>query len=251
MSESFTKEDREKVSRFLSTVSLSEGVGVVESPCSIAAINLALTGVLNDERPPCMSPIIHRFIMEVQDAAGPEMRNSKEWKALLPWAAGSLDEEEIEQERLLVIRDWMWDVVLPKVRPPERLKGAWATMLQGRSQEAARAFREFSESLEDVSPDCHFAAAYAESAYDWKSERLDSILTSSVLDCILSAAQQVAGSLTDDVLAMAKQAMAKQGLPVPATYKPVHDAIWRSFEPAALLRRLIEHPNGLPAGWEA
>jgi hypothetical protein len=249
MSESFTKEDREKVSRFLSKTNLHQGLGSAVSPCSIAAINLALTGVLNDERPPCMSPIIHRFIMEVQDAAGPEMRNSREWKALLPWAAGSLDEDEIEHERLLVIRDWMWDVVLPKHRPAEDLKDSWATMLQGRSQDAAQVFLASMREREHEDVDSYSAACEVSGAYDWR--RVDLVLSSSALYCILSAAEHVAGSLTDHVLAMAKQAMAKQGPSVSVPRKSIHDAIWRSFEPAALLRRLIEHPNGLPAGWEA
>ena len=235
MSESFTKEDREKVSRFLSTVSLSEGVGVVNAPCSIAAINLALTGNLDNERPSCMSPIIHRFIMEVQDAAGPKMRNSREWRALLPWAAGSLDEDEIEQERLLMIHDWMWDVVLPKHEPAEDLTDAWATMLQGRSQDAAQAFLAFMREREHEDVDSHSVASDAESAYDWR--RVNLVPTSSALDCILSAAGHVAVSLS-------RGAGCEQ-------FWSSHGAAWRSFEPAALLRRLIEHPNGLPAGWDS
>jgi hypothetical protein len=43
MPESFTKEDRNKVASFLSTVNLSQGIGFAEMPCSIAAINIALT----------------------------------------------------------------------------------------------------------------------------------------------------------------------------------------------------------------
>jgi hypothetical protein len=232
MPESFTKEDREKVSRFLSTVNLSEGVGFVETPCSIAAINLALTGNLTDDCPPCMSPIIYRFIIEVQDAAGYEMRNSREWKALLPWAAGSLDEEEIERERLSMMRDWMWDSVLPKLKPAEDFKDAWATMLQGRSREAAKALWLLTGGREDVIGDgySHTVASEVENAYVCFGREIP--LVNSQLGSMLSAAEYVAESLAG------------------SCPSAVH-AAWRSFEPAALLRRLIEHPHGLPAGWEA
>ena len=79
MSESFTKEDREKISRFLSKTRLHQGLGSAVSPCSIAAINIALTGDIGDHRPPCMSPVIHRFIIEAQDKAAWALAGCKAW----------------------------------------------------------------------------------------------------------------------------------------------------------------------------
>ena len=45
-------------------------------PCSVAAINLALFGRLTDHVPPCMSLVVGRWIIRIQDAMPDTMRNS-------------------------------------------------------------------------------------------------------------------------------------------------------------------------------
>jgi hypothetical protein len=77
-------------------------------PCSIAAINLIISGEVTDDIPDCMSEVVGRFIIRMQDAMPKETRNSQEWKELLPRAAGTgREKEEARQE---AIAKWMWGV---------------------------------------------------------------------------------------------------------------------------------------------
>jgi hypothetical protein len=256
MSESFTKEDREKVSRFLSKTNLHQGLGSAVSPCSIAAINIALTGDIGDHRPPCMSPVIHRFIIEAQDSAGDEMRNSKEWKALLPWAAGSLDEDEIELERLGLVRDWLWDTVLTneitlKASALAGLKYDWEEMLKGRSEQSLNALSERVRRLRDRLYDT--GGDYAELVELAAQWTLCTYARANNVPPYRQAAAESTRDACSAVDAVAKAAWALAGCKAWSEVARLNclETTWRSFEPAALLRRLIEHPNGLPAGWEA
>jgi hypothetical protein len=85
---------------------LAKGLGDTENACSIAAINLALSGELTDEIPFCMSKVIGHWIIAIQDQMPDDMRNSSDWKRLLPLAAGT--GRDHEPERLAMIVDWMW-----------------------------------------------------------------------------------------------------------------------------------------------
>lgn len=82
MISTITQKQADKIAAYLDTHELPKGLGSNESACSIAAINLALTGRLTDEIPACMSRVIGRWIIGIQDAAPHEMRNSPEWKRL-------------------------------------------------------------------------------------------------------------------------------------------------------------------------
>lgn len=234
---SFTKQDRERVARFLSKTTLSQGVGSPDSPCSIAAINLALTGRLTDERPPCMSPVIYHFAVEAQDSASHAMRNSREWKALLPWAAGSLDEDAVELERLEIVRGWLWDVVLPAVAVdmiPVPLRSPWASMMQGRNEEAVD---KFLEAARAILAETGVTSPVIE-VVNWMS---------CVYSCPGNA--EAAAESTRDACSVACCVVASDvcGRWLYAT----SEAVWDSFKPAALLKKLVEHPYGLPAGWDS
>ena len=116
------------------------GIGTTENACSIAAINLALTGKLADDIPECMSLVIGRWIITTQDAMPASMRNSAEWRALLPLAAGTGRDPAREQARLAVLLGWMWGVVLPRVQPAADAGGygdAWHRMCVERTKGAA------------------------------------------------------------------------------------------------------------------
>lgn len=136
-----TIEEQQKIADWLEEHPvLSVGVGDVESACSIAAINLALSGRLTDEVPECMSPVVGRWIICVQDAMPSEIRNSAEWRALLPLAAGT--GRDHESERLSIVLDWMWGTVLPSMQSAADSRGfgaEWSAMLVQRSVEAAAA----------------------------------------------------------------------------------------------------------------
>ena len=120
---------------------LSGGLGDDDSACSMAAINLALTGELTDRAPDCMSLVISRWIIFVQDMMPDSIRNSGEWKELLPAAAGT--GRAREHERSALVLDWLWDKVLPLLTPVARradLEGEWGLLLEKRTGDAAREF---------------------------------------------------------------------------------------------------------------
>lgn len=99
-------QDFENIQKFVNSHQISKGVGTYESACSIASINLALTGKLADNIPDCMSPIIGHWIISVQDQVSHAMRNTVEWRALLPFAAGTGRNPEKEIERVRILRAW-------------------------------------------------------------------------------------------------------------------------------------------------
>ena len=116
---------------------LAVGVGTREQACSIAALNLALTGTLTDTVPDCMSPVIGRWIISVQDRMPATIRDSQAWRDLLVLSAGTGSEHEAE--RVALVMAWMWDA-LALVQPQADARGygvAWATMLRERTVKSA------------------------------------------------------------------------------------------------------------------
>lgn len=99
-----TPEQHQDIAATLANMTLSSGIGDWASPCSIAAINIALTNTLTDDIPLCMSLVIGNWIIGVQDEMPWAMRNSATWKGLLPLAAGT--GREFEQERGLIASEW-------------------------------------------------------------------------------------------------------------------------------------------------
>jgi hypothetical protein len=138
----FTKAQEQTLVAYLNTHILAKGVGDEKSACSIAAINLAINGELSDKIPDCMSEVIGFWIIRIQDAMPEEMRNSDRWKRLLPLAAGTGREPELEKQRRDLILDWMWEKVLPELSPVEDRSGfgdQWREMLKLRTYDAASA----------------------------------------------------------------------------------------------------------------
>jgi hypothetical protein len=76
MTQTFTQEHRAKLEQYLATHTLPSGLGTKESACSIAAINLAVSGTLTDDIPDCMSEVLGKATIRLQDAMPSEMRNS-------------------------------------------------------------------------------------------------------------------------------------------------------------------------------
>ena len=133
-----TADEEFAIHQKLHRMHIPSGLGTEESACSIAAINLALSGRLTDKIPACMSEVVGQWIIRVQDAMPDDLRNSGRWKNLLPLAAGT--GREHEQERLQIILDWMWATVLPTLQPLADRRGfgeAWQRMTEERAAEAA------------------------------------------------------------------------------------------------------------------
>lgn len=134
-----SREQQQKIADWLATHQLPVGLGTEESACSIAAINLSLTGELTDRIPDCMSRVIGRWIIHTQDALPTEIRNGTEWKRLLPFAAGT--GRSHEKARHAMVREWLWTVVLPELQGVADNRGfgtEWAAMLIAKDRDSAR-----------------------------------------------------------------------------------------------------------------
>jgi hypothetical protein len=118
-------------------------VGPVDSGerCTIAEINLVLTGTLSDDPHPCISEVIRRWVIAVQDAMPDELRNSPAWRTSAPLIAGTATENGgVERKRRDAIVAWMWDrladeAVLASL--PDAVRPAWDRMLAERTPAAA------------------------------------------------------------------------------------------------------------------
>jgi hypothetical protein len=205
MSLTITIAQQKAIADYVNTHQLPVGLGKAESACSIAAINLALTGELTDSIPPCMSLVVGEWIIKIQDVIPAEMRNSAEWKQLLPFAAGTGYEHE--RERIALIMNWMWEVVLPTLQPIADEYGygdKWKTMCERKDYISAYAAAAASDSS---------AADAARYAADASSA---------------SAAARFAAAVAASAVADAA------------------DNIWQSFNPCGLLRKLIEVSVEIP-----
>jgi hypothetical protein len=150
-----SEQQRAAIAAKVENMALSVGVGTEVSACSIAAINLALSGKLTDAVPECMSLVIGQWIINVQDAMPSDLRNSRGWKSLLPLAAGT--GRAHEEKRLALIMDWMWGTVLPASQQAADRGGygdEWSRMTTERTSDAARA-------AADAAADAAWAAADA------------------------------------------------------------------------------------------
>lgn len=150
---------------FLSNHRLTRGLGTADRPCSMGAINLILNGRLMDDVPDCMSFAIGRFIIKVQDSMPSPLRNSSEWKALLPLAAGTGREKDWLRRYMLI--DWMWGVLtrIQYVADNRDFGSQWAAMIEDRTELAA--LNAETAAARDSSPICRFvsiAAAHAAGA---------------------------------------------------------------------------------------
>ena len=120
---------------------LVHGVGEsAEARCTIAAINIALTGKLTDKAHPCVSEVIRQWVIRVQDAMPVEMLNEPQWRQAAIGIAGSAAPPEVEQRRVELTVEWMWDrladpAVLAAI--PVSARGMWDRMLAERTADAA------------------------------------------------------------------------------------------------------------------
>jgi hypothetical protein len=142
MSDQYTIENRTELEAYLATHSLPSGLGDKESACTLAAINLAITGKLTDVIPSCMSLVLGSATIRLQDGMPDQMRNSKRYKRLIPDMPGT--GRERDTERLAVLMDWMWTVVLPQLQPLADKNGfgpEWRKMCEVKTSAAAEAAR--------------------------------------------------------------------------------------------------------------
>lgn len=145
---------------FAGVAAIPRGLGTHEAACSIGGINVALYGKLTGTIPSCMSDRIGYWIIAVQDQMPPTMRNSAEWRELLPLAAGT--GKEHEDERLALILEWLWETVLPHLQPLADQAGfgrEWREMCQARTRNAALAAAAAANAANAAAANAALAAA--------------------------------------------------------------------------------------------
>jgi len=199
---------------------IPRGLGTKESACSIAAINLALSGMLTDTIPDCMSSVIGQWIIRIQDAMPADMRNSACWRGLLPLAAGT--GRTCERERLAIAIDWMWGTVLPQLQPIADKGGygePWRTMTTERTQAAAAAAYAYAAAAADAAAAAYAYAAAADAAAAY------------------AAAAYAAAAAADAAAAAAYAAAAYAA--AAAADATARTTFWHAADPCACLERMI------------
>ena len=203
------------------------GVGSKENACSIAAINLALTGNLTDAIPECMSLVIGKWIIKIQDSAPAELRNSARWRRLLPLAAGTGRDKE--SMRISVVMEWMWPVVLPRLQPLADRHGfgeSWQKMCDLRTAAAANA----------ASADAN-ATTYAANATTYAANAA----------AYAAYAAYATNAAKADANAAANYATYAATYAAYAAYADAAQAaadFWHSVDPCGCLERMINLPEG-------
>ena len=207
---------------------LSAGLENEEKVCSIAAINLVLTGELTDSIPGCMSVVIGKWIVVIQDAISDELRNDNAWKSLLPLAAGTGREPAAEQRRLDMILDWMWIRTLPTVLPAAEKCGfgdEWRAMLAQRTPAATEAMVKAMAATG--------AVAGAQTVQTVRAVTRAATAARAVARADAARADAAWGHAAWAVAWAVAEAAAWAGSEATA-------ATWEKFAPADLLRQLIE-----------
>jgi hypothetical protein len=220
-----TKEQEAKIREYLDSHELPAGLGTEESACSIAAINLSLTGVLTDKVPYCMSYVIGRWIIRVQDSMPSDIRNSVKWKYLLPLAAGTGRDADAEKRRMNIILGWMWDVVLPSIQPIADKCGygdKWKAMTDGKTAKLAREAKAAAAIAADA-----YDAAYAATA-----AAADAAYAATYADAAYAAADAAYAATYADAAYAAYAAAADAA--------DARKSAWEHFDPCSLLEKLIE-----------
>jgi len=231
-----TQEQQQKIADWLATHDLPSGLGTKEAACSIATINLALTGELTDRIPACMSTVIGRWIIRTQDALPHAVRNSAGWKLLLPLAAGT--GHEYEAKRSALILDWMWSTVLPEIQHIAKARGfgdAWRQMCELKTAESARSARKAAADAADA------AATYAATVATAAITAAITTATDVYADADVYAAADAADAAAAAAAAYAADAAATAA--TAATDAAAADTLmqfWQKIEPCALLAKLIE-----------
>jgi hypothetical protein len=163
--------DHTAIANWLNTHRLVHGLGSEDAACSIASINLALTGELTDKDPSnCMSPMIREWVIRVQDKMPEKMmsrddEHGRRWRQALPLVAGSLNPDR-EQARLGLILEWMWERLGDdwETWVPRSAHDGWRTMLTEQTSVAARTTSDTADASAAYAANAASHAAYAANA---------------------------------------------------------------------------------------
>src|ERR1700754_4655996 len=236
----------EAIRAFVMSHEIPAGLGTESAACSVAAINLALTGELTDTIPECMSRVVGRWIINVQDRMPTSIRNSAEWKTLLPLAAGT--GRELERERLLLVMDWMW-VSLAIHQPIAERRGygaQWLKMTTDRTRAvaayAAAAAAADADAVAAYAAAAADAAAYADAAADAAAYAAAAYAADAADAAADAAAADAAAADAAAAHAAAPAAAAPYAADAAYAYAAADAAYayataWQQIDPVAMLRK--------------
>ena len=205
---------------YLATHDLGVGKGTVKKTCSLGAINLAQTGVLTDMVPECMSVVIGRWIIRVQDRMPSKILNSEEWKQLLPRAAVTGRDKSAESRRIDLLLDWLWTEPMTRVEPCAAgldVGDEWQTMTRIRDirrDETPRLYKAY-QSLSDRG-------------------QVNELLGRLVYKAYRATRGRILNQVRADLIGDATHLAAK----VPVWSDELE--AWATYDPGNLLQRLIE-----------
>ena len=224
----YTTDHRLNLEAYLATRTLSSGIGSKKSACTLAAINLAMSGKLTDDIPDCMSEVLGKAAIALQDLMPYKMRNSPRYKALIPDMPGTGRAQE--QERLSILMDWMWSVVLPQLQPiadKRGFGGEWRLMCQDKTADAARAAADAARADADAA--WAAAARAARAAYAAAAYAADAARAARAADAAAYAARAAAYA-ADAAYADARAA--------DAAYADARADFWAAIDPIGVLERM-------------
>jgi hypothetical protein len=216
-----------KIADYFLEIDIPIGIGTAEAACTIAGINLCLTGTLTDAIPDCMSDVIGRWVIVIQDAIPDAMRNSIKYRNLIPYLAGT--GKLHEKERLDIITDWMWRALsLHQSEAAAAGYGdAWAAMCTDRTADAADHAARAAN------------AAYAFSNIDYAARAVRAARATYTAANAAVAANNAAAAANAAVAAN-NAAAAAVATASPSTHRM---AVWAAIDPIACLRDLIAVTN--------
>lgn len=230
-------EEKKRIEDFVMTHTLSRGLGTESEPCSIAAINYALSGNLSDVIPACMSPLIGRWIIEIQDSMPDAIRNSDEWRKLLPSAAGTTAPLEVERERSQILLHWYFDCM-------EFCQGAanelgeefgyqWSLAIQERNAKPLLTYANIGYAQSKAHYETSLSYQYRQACYIAKSPirhyREDGVINKYIGWVGQNLAMGISNMLT----------MVKRSKSITLLDDKV-EAFWRKVDPAGTLSKLID-----------
>jgi hypothetical protein len=182
-----------------------------------------------------MSDVLGKATIRLQDSMPSEMRNSLRYKALLPEMAGT--GREHEQERLAILMNWMWSVVLPQLQPVADKHGfgdEWKNMCQLKTAASARAAADAAYAA--------YAAVYAARAADYAAlaaaDGADYAAAFAADAAADYAAARAAARAADYAAAAAGAAAADAADADAADYAAAGGDFWETVDPIGVLEHM-------------
>lgn len=132
---------KDKLSEVIQSNVFVHGLGCAGYACTVGVINLAIKGKVTDDRPDSMCPVLHAFVIPLQDAMPHDLLNSQRWRYITYRLARSKADEAVEKARMDLITGWLWGTALPQLKPIAEKNGFWPQwqhMLEERTADAAR-----------------------------------------------------------------------------------------------------------------